>query len=609
MLRVALASRRADTVRVNRLNAAAFALRINRAELTLQLSKQALALAEKLQYDVGLLNASFSLGYYYRGRSQYDSAQYFTKQAMAIATRLHRPYDLTRGLYNLSRIYSEQGDYSKALAVNIEGLALAQALHNRKAELFQLIESGLIATALGEYEPARARFNEALLLAQSLHDYVGMGHAYSGLGDLNRQQMHWSLAGHYYSQSAESYRHVYNATGLLLIQLSVADMVDRQGDHLGAQATARRLLRQAQQAVLPSQVARAQLLLARTFMATGVLDSAYRYGRLSWTTMQRNGMRSDARDAAALLAQTNAQLGHWQEAYRFQQLTGSYTDSLTGEATRRRVAGLNEQATRSRRQARLRLGRQQTRLQMQQQELSDLRYRQQLLLLSGLVAVVAALGAGTLWYHRRREHHRLLALRTRIAADLHDEVGSVLTQISMQSTLLREGHHTSEQQRTYLDQMVDASRLAARQLSDAVWSIDARHDSAASLLDRLRDHAHEVLPPAGVELIITIDPTLTSVAMPLPVRQALYFIYKESLHNVVKHARAQHVWVRLWLVGGLLEMQVHDDGQGITTQLRPGGQGISNMRMRATTVGGTLLLAKAEASTGVQLLVRLPLRA
>jgi len=594
---------------VNRLNAAAFALRINRADLTLQLSKQALALSKQLNYNEGLLNANFSLGYYYRGQNQYDSAQYFTRQAMAIATRLRRKYDLTRGLYNLSRIYSEQGDYSKALAVNIEGLALAQAIHNRKAELFQLIESGLIATALGEYEAARTRFNEALVLAQALRDYVGMGHAYSGLGDLNRQQMHWSLAGHYYSQSADSYRYVFNATGLLHIQLSIADMLDRQGDHMGAQRESRRLLRQTEQAMLPGQIARAQLVLARTFVWTGALDSAYHYGHLSWITMQRKGVRSDARDAAALLAQTSARLGHWQEAYRFQKLTAAYTDSLTGEATRRRVAGLKEQAASSRRQAQLRLSQQQARLREQQQELSDLRYRQQLLLLSGLVAVVATLGVGTLWYHRRREHHRLLALRTRIAADLHDEVGSVLTQISMQSTLLREGRHTSAQQQTYLDQMVDASRLAARQLSDAVWSIDARHDSAASLLDRLHDHAYEVLPPAGVELIITIDPALATAAILLPVRQALYFIYKESLHNVVKHAKAQHVWVRLWLASGMIEMQVRDDGVGITTQRRAGGQGISNMQMRATAVGGTLHLIAAEEATGALVLVRLPLRA
>ena len=608
LYQLALAATLPDTAHVNRLTKAAFALRINKASLTQRLAKQALALSKQLGYGIGLINANFGLGYYYRGCNKYDSAVYYTQQGLVVAKRLNRQYDVTWGIYNLSRVYSEQGDYSKALEANMEGLALAHAIHSRKAELFQLIESGLIATALGEHTAARSRFSQALLLAQSTHDYLGMGQTYNGLGELNCQQGHWSLAGHYYSQAAESYQHVFNSTGLLAIQLSVADMTDYQGNHEGARRAVRRLLGQARAAALPGQAARAQLVMARTYLATNQPDSARYYAQQSLAVMQHSGVRSDARGAALVLAQANAQLSQWAAAYRYQVLASAYADSLTGEATRRRVAGLQEQATRTRQQAQLSLLGQQSRLRAQQQELSNLRYRQQIFVLTSLIALVLALGVGALWRYRRREHRRLLALRTRIAADLHDEVGSILTQISMQSTLLREGRHAPAQQQAYLDQMVEASRLAARQLSDAVWSIDARHDSATSLLDRLRDHAHEVLPPAGLELIFGADPALPDTIIPLPVRQALYFIYKEALHNVVKHAQAQHVWVRLRLLGSQLELEVRDDGQGIGHQLRPSGQGLLNMRMRAAAVGGTLALAAAEARAGVNLTARLPLR-
>jgi len=608
LLRLAQAYPHPDTAKVNRLNAAAFALRINRSVLTRQLAKQALGLAQRLGYQVGIINANFNLGYYYRGCNKYDSALYYTQAAIRDARQRHQQYNLTRGLYNMARIYSEQGNYSKALAYNMEGLAIAQAIHNRKAELFQLIEAGLISTALGEYTAAYGHLEQALLLAQSLHDYVGMGHAYSGLGDLNRQQAHWSLAGHYYTQAAASYGHVYNDTGLLNIELSVSDMVDRQGNHAATKVVARRLLKRARAAQLPAMTARAQLLIARAYLATSQPDSASYYGAQSLAAMQQSGVKSDARDAALTLAQAASALGQWQAAYRYQLLAGAYTDSLTGQATRRRVAGLQEQAARSHQQAQLRLLQQQSRLQAQQQELSNLRYHQQVLLLAALVALVLALAAWVLWYHRRRETHRLLALRTRIAADLHDEVGSVLTQISMQSTILREGHYVPAQQQAYLDQIVEASRLAARQLSDAVWSIDARYDSATSLLDRLRDHAHEVLPAAGLEIEFAADPTIPDATIPLPVRQALYYIYKEALHNVVKHAHAQQIWVRLRTLGSLLELEVRDDGHGFKGEPRAGGQGLRNMHMRAASVGGSLSLVKMHTTAGVQLTARLPLR-
>lgn len=595
-----------DTAYVNWLNKQAFTLRINHAAKTRQLSKQALLLAQKLHYERGLLNAHFSLGYYYRGASKYDSALYHTKQALQLAAKTHSSYDRTRGLYNLGRIYFEQGDYSGALAINLQGLALAQSIHNRRAELYQLIQAGLIEIALGEYVNARTHFDQALRLAQSLKDYIGIGGAYSGLGDLNRQQARWSLARHYYTAAAASYQNMFNTQGMLPVELSIAEMTEHQGDHGAALAATRRLLRQTLRADWGGPAARAQLLLGRIHLAMGQPDSARYYAEQSLTNNRRHGLRPEIRDAAQVLAQANAQLGRWHQAYQYQALAIAYVDSLTGEDTRRRVAGLLAQASHRRQQIQLQLVQQQGRLQTQQQELARLRYHQQIAALAVLALLLTAGGAALLWHYRRREIRRQEALRTRIAADLHDEVGSMLTQISMQTTLLREGRYAPAQQQVYLDQMADASRRAARQMRDAVWSIDARYDSAASLLDRLRDHAHEVLPPAGLELDFGVEAGIATATVPLATRQALYSIYKEALHNVVKHAHARQVHVRLRLRQQQLELEVRDDGQGLAQDKRPSGQGLPNMRMRAQAVGGTIGLEAAQP--GTRLLVRLPLR-
>jgi signal transduction histidine kinase len=127
-------------------------------------------------------------------------------------------------------------------------------------------------------------------------------------------------------------------------------------------------------------------------------------------------------------------------------LAGAYADSITGEDTRRREAALEAQATRSQQQTQVRLLRQRAGLQAQALELERLRNRQQVATLVALVAMVLAVAGYLFWRFRRRETRRQEALRTRIAADLHDEVGSMLIQISMQSTLLREGRYDPQQQ-------------------------------------------------------------------------------------------------------------------------------------------------------------------
>jgi signal transduction histidine kinase len=595
--------RRTDTAFINYLNKQAFILRINHAAQTRQLAKQALRLSQQLHYDQGLLNAYFSLGFYYRGASKYDSALYNTQQALQIAAKIHSDYDRTRGLYNLARIYSEQGDYSRALAANLQGLALAQSIHNQRAELFQLIQAGLIEIPLGEYSAAQVHFDQALRLAQSIKDKIGVGGAYSGLGDLNRQQAHWSLAGHYYKAAAASYQDVFNTQGMLPVELSIAEMTERQGDHSAALTATRQLLHQALQADWNGPASRAQLLISRIFLALNQADSASFYAKQSLATSRLYRLRPEIRDAAQVIAQADGQLEKWHQAYQYQALANSYADSLTGEDARRRVAGLQAQAAHHRQQIQLQLVQQQGRVQAQQQELTRLRYQQQL---AGVVLLLTAIGVGLLWRYRHREVRRQEALRTRIAADLHDEVGSMLTQISMQSTLLREGRYAPAQQQLYLDQMAEASRRAARQMRDAVWSIDARYDSALSLLDRLRDHAHEVLPPAGLELDFRADAAIEALTVPLATRQALYYIYKEALHNVVKHAQARQVWVWVRVRQQQLELEVRDDGHGLASPGQPGGQGQRNMRMRAQAVGGRVTFDTAKGSMDV--VVHLPLR-
>ena len=597
---------RADTIRVNRLNKLALALRTNDTPQAMALFRAALGLAQRLGHQTGKGNAQFGLGYCYRATNSYDSALYCTQQALQIYSGLHDHFNQVRSLYNLARIYHEQGDYSQALEMSLRGLPLAQAHNNRKGELFLNVQLGLTNTALGQYTAAQRYLGQALTRAQLLPDAVGIGHAYSGLGDLSRQRMRWAQARYYYKQAAASYRKVYNASGMLPTELSLAEMLECEGYHELALATAIGLLARARVAGNRGQTVRSKLLLATVFLATNQLDSARCYGASSLAATQHSGLRQQAYDAASVLAQASVRQKRWRDAYRYQQLMSTYADSLTGEATRRRVAILEQTYARSQQQSQIRLLTQRARLQAQQQELDRLRYHQQVAALTMLAMLLLLLGGYLLWQRRQRERQRLDALRTRIAADLHDEVGSMLTQISMQSNLLREGQHAPAQQQAYLDQMAEASRRAARQMSDAVWSIDARYDSVASLLDRLRAHAHEALPAAGVALDFWAAPALTTMTMPLPTRQALYFIYKEALHNVVKHAQAQQVRVRLRLLDRQLELAVQDDGQGLRSPGRESGEGLRNMRMRALGVGGEIALDGAAPGTG--LVARLPLQ-
>jgi len=243
---------RADTLRVVRLNTLAFALRTNDAPQSQRLAHEALALAQRLGFARGLLEAHFNLGYYYRAHNQYDSAIYHSRQALAGAIGARNLYTQTRAYYNLARSYAEQGDYAAALP---PGLALARALHNPRAELMPLVQAGHIELALGEVAATRAYVAQARRLVGAAHDPLGTGYVYQTLGDLSRQQQQWQAARRSYTQARTMYEQVYNERGLLPIEISIAYMTYRLGEHAAAHRAAARLLRRARTTGTPEELA------------------------------------------------------------------------------------------------------------------------------------------------------------------------------------------------------------------------------------------------------------------------------------------------------------------------------------------------------------------
>jgi signal transduction histidine kinase len=596
---------RSDTLRDVRLNTLAFVLRTNDPQRAQELAWQGLALARRLHFAPGLVESQFTLGYIHRARSQYDSAIYYSRQALVWAMRTRNSYTQTRAYYNLCRIYTEQGNYAAALGPSLDGLTLARTIHNRKAEVLQLVQAGRIELGLGEYELATSYIEEARRLLPAARDTACTGFVFQGLGDIRRQQQQWAAAQRAYTRTLGAYRVIYNERGLLPVQLYIAEMTERLGHYPAARLAGQELLRRARTIGNPEQLAQASLLLARSWLPTRP-DSARRYAALSLATAAPRHLLPLARDAAQALARASDQLGQSRAAYRYQLLATAYADTLSGEDARRRLAAAQARAARSRTQTQLRLLQQQEQLRHRSQQVERLLARQQLL---GTVAAAAALlllGGWLFWQYRRRAAQRLAArdaaLRQRLAADLHDDVGNLLTQISLQSDLLRETNPQSPPQLlAHLQALSDTSRRATRQMADVVWGLHVAPDSLPALLTHMRDHAYQVLPPAGLAIDFGITPEVPALHPSAEVNQSLYLIYKECLHNAVKHAHgASRVVVRLSYEAGLLCLRVRDDAPGpAAAPSRPGGQGLRNMRQRAEAVGGTFRAGAEGTGFGV----------
>ena len=229
-----------------------------------------------------------------------------------------------------------------------------------------------------------------------------------------------------------------------------------------------------------------------------------------------------------------------------------------------------------------------------------------------LAGAAAALLAWSLHHARLSRMVELERVRARIAADLHDDLSSSLSRISILSELGRRRIANPEAvEATMLDQIGETARELMETTGDIVWAIDARRDDLESLLARIRRFAGDLLEARGVSVLFAAPAGAAGISLRPEVKRELYLVLKEAIHNAARHAGAREVRIDVAAARGELVAEVRDDGVGFAPGM-PGaasahnGHGLRNIRARAVKLGAEVSVDSAPgAGTRVRLSLRL----
>ena len=204
-------------------------------------------------------------------------------------------------------------------------------------------------------------------------------------------------------------------------------------------------------------------------------------------------------------------------------------------------------------------------------------------------------------------------IRSRIATDLHDDIGAGLTHIGLlsQVALQKKNARTREEDASDLGNAMERVGNIARELSaamsDVVWSVNPQHDSMMALQSRLRTFAGEVCEAKGIALHIEVAEALAAVKLHPEIRRNLLLIAKEALHNVVKYSGSASFSVKFAVQHDKILMDIIDAGNGFEVAQTKNGNGLANMRMRAEKLGGKFEVV-SELGKGTRIQVNAPLK-
>jgi ligand-binding sensor domain-containing protein/two-component sensor histidine kinase len=227
-----------------------------------------------------------------------------------------------------------------------------------------------------------------------------------------------------------------------------------------------------------------------------------------------------------------------------------------------------------------------------------------------LALLATAIGFVVTLLYRYRVGHLLELERVRIhiATDLHDDIGSSLSQIAVLSEVVRRQVDGNTAVSQPLSTIATTSRELVDSMSDIVWAINPNRDNLSDLAHRMRRFASDLFTTNDIEVQFNAVETERPVRLDADVRRQIFLIFKEAAHNIVRHSRCSRVEVDVHIENHAITLTLKDDGKGFDIAKASQGHGLSSMAQRAKTLGAAMEISSRPGDTTVSLKVPLARR-
>ena len=197
--------------------------------------------------------------------------------------------------------------------------------------------------------------------------------------------------------------------------------------------------------------------------------------------------------------------------------------------------------------------------------------------------------------------------RDRIATDLHDEIGSSLTNIGILSELSYKHLYQPEGVEKYLQRISEEVQSSAQAIDDIIWSVNSHNDTLENTLARMRRFTAELFDSSETTYHLQLDEEIKIHKLNMDQRRDLFLMYKEILNNIYKHAHANEVWINVHLVNHMIRLNIRDNGKGFLVNSASHRNGLKNIYHRTSKWKGDISVDSKEGK-GTVIDIRIPMK-
>lgn len=573
-------------------------------DTALQLYRKSLELNRSIGNKAEISAVLGNIGYVFKSKGNLDTALDYYQQAMDIAVTIGDKRKEANMLNNIGIILSIKGNLLKGQEYYFRALRIAEQNHYVSLHLTCLNSIGGIYSRIGQIDSSLIFYKRALAISEKEHQANINASLLNNIGWIYRDLKQYDTALKYHTKALRIAEKIENKT----LTAQSLNGIGTAYYELGLTDTALFYLRKC--IVLTEQLGDKLMLsnpyvnMGLVYQKKGLTNKALPCFKKGMELAQQSGSVKSIMIASNSLYQIYKEQGNIQEALRMHEIFKQMTDSIQNDNIRKTTIRMQYQYEYKKKAAADSIRTAQEN-RINAVKLSQERtQRAALVIILGLVIVAAFF---FIRQQRLNEKLKVARLRNHIAGDLHDDVGSTMSTISILSEVAKNNLHEQEKVTTLLDNIGSNSRQLLETLDDIVWSVNPRNDSFAQMIPRMKQLAVELLGNKGISLQFNLPEHPEKIALSMEQRRNLYLVYKEALHNIAKYATASNVAIVVQHQGKKLSMMIRDDGRGFDPATVKKGNGLSNMATRAAAMKGHYSLT-SKAGEGTTITLDIPIK-
>lgn len=515
---------------------------------------------------------------------------------------------------NIGDIYYDLGNYVEAERYALLALKISDEIKDPYGIASGHLSMGGIYQAQNKYPEALKNYAIALEEMKALGNMEGMGNAYSGMGEIYKDLHNYDLALKNSLAQVEVYKQLpWAKTDTNSYQkISNPWAYDNLGEIYQLKGNYAEALKYYVAAITTSDSGQKQerinsyLHIGKLYLILGNIAQSQQNLNNALLLAKQTGAKSYTGQAYAALASLYQRMGNYRRAFEYQQLYLYMKDSVESSETAEKIAKMQMQYEFDKNMTEEKLEQDKRRIAMAQTIT-----RQRWLTISLVVGTVLLTLIALLWFNRFKLKKRIeqqaaiAAERKRISSEMHDDIGSGLSKISLLTEVLKRDY--SEQNVSMqVEKISRSSKEMVEKMGELIWAVNARYDKAENLVAYIRKYAIEYFDATPIKCKVNLPENIIEIAMDGKMRRHVFLVVKEALHNVLKHSAATAVTINIGIVGNTFNIVIIDNGKGINFEtVSRFSNGLVNMQKRMEDVSGSFSIKNHEGTT-VEL--RLPIK-